>query len=139
MPNLVAFKDATADPPAAAALVAEAGEHFDLYSGDDAMTLPLLAIGAVGLVGTSTHWTGPWFRRMVDAVERDDLPSARELQARLLPSMRFVNSDDSVFTMSIKALLAEIGQPAGPCRMPLPAAPPEVAQRAREVWADLHR
>ncbi len=56
--NIVAFKDATGDPPAAAALVAQAGEHFELYSGDDAFTLPLLAAGAVGVVGPTTHWTG---------------------------------------------------------------------------------
>jgi 4-hydroxy-tetrahydrodipicolinate synthase len=62
VPNIVAFKDATGDPPAAAALIAQAGAHFDLYSGDDAYTLPLLAVGAVGVVGTSTHWTAPQFR-----------------------------------------------------------------------------
>lgn len=64
VPNIVAFKDATADPPAAAALVAQAGQRFDLYSGDDPYTLPLLAVGAVGVVGTSTHWAAPQFQQM---------------------------------------------------------------------------
>lgn len=139
VPNIVAFKDATGDAAAAAALVAEAGEHFDLYSGDDAATLPLLAAGAVGLVGTTTHWTAPWFRRMLDAAEAGDLRQARAVHARLLPSLRFVNSDESVYAMSVKAMLHAIGQPAGPCRLPLPPAPAQVQAQALEVWRALAR
>ena len=80
VPNIVAFKDATGDPGAAALLVAEAGEHLDLYSGDDSLTLPLLAIGAVGVVGTSTHWTALQFTQLIAAfqagrVERRQEPS----------------------------------------------------------------
>ncbi|WP_298925631.1 4-hydroxy-tetrahydrodipicolinate synthase [uncultured Ramlibacter sp.] len=137
VPNIVAFKDATGDPPAAAALLAEAGEHFDLYSGDDPYTLPLLAVGAVGIVGTSTHWTGPQFRRMFEAFERGDLRTAREINARLQPSFRYVNSDDCVFPMAIKAMLRTLGQEVGQCRAPLPPAPPDTEDRAREVWAQL--
>ncbi len=135
--SIVAFKDATADPPAAAALVAQAGRDFDLYSGDDAMTLPLLAVGAVGVVGTTTHWTARWFRQMVDAVARGDLVAARSAHARLVPSFEYVNSDDCVFAMSVKAMLRELGQPAGDCRLPLPPAPPGMAGRARGVWSEL--
>jgi 4-hydroxy-tetrahydrodipicolinate synthase len=137
VPNIVAFKDATGDAPAAAALVAEAGAHFDLYSGDDAATLPLLAVGAVGLVGTTTHWTASWFRRMVDAFVAGDIAAARAVHARLLPSLRYVNSDESVYAMSVKAMLRTLGQPVGPCRLPLPPAPAAVEARAREVWGAL--
>jgi 4-hydroxy-tetrahydrodipicolinate synthase len=139
VPNIVAFKDATADPPAAAALVAAAGDQFDLYSGDDAYTLPLLSVGAVGLVGTTSHWTAPQFQQMFDAFGRGEVERARLLNARLLESFRFANSDESVFSMSIKAMLRTFGLPAGECRLPLPPAPPEVEQRAREVWAALDR
>jgi 4-hydroxy-tetrahydrodipicolinate synthase len=139
VPNIVAFKDATGDPPAAAALVAQAGEHFDLYSGDDPQTLPLLACGAVGVVGTSTHWTAPWFQKMFDAFHAGDVAQARALNAQLLASFRFSNSDESVFSMSIKAMLRTLGQEVGECRLPLPPTPPGVEQRAREVWAALDR
>lgn len=138
VPNIVAFKDATADPPAAAALVAQAGEHFDLYSGDDPYTLPLLAVGAVGVVGTSTHWTGPLFQQMIAAFHRGDVATAREINARLRPSFRFINSDESVFPMSIKAMLRTLGQQVGECRLPLPPAPAETEGRAREVWDQLN-
>jgi len=138
VPNIVAFKDATADPPAAAALVAQAGEHSDLYSGDDPYTLPLLAAGAVGVVGTSTHWAGPLFQQMIAAFHRGDVAAARGLHARLLPSFKFINNDDCVFSMSIKAMLRTLGQDVGECRLPLPPAPPGTAERARAVWQELN-
>jgi 4-hydroxy-tetrahydrodipicolinate synthase len=137
VPNIVAFKDATADPPAAAALVAQAGEHFDLYSGDDPYTLPLLAAGAVGVVGTSTHWTAPQFQQMIGAFHRGEVALAREINARLQPSFRFINSDESVFSMSIKAMLRTLGQEVGDCRLPLPPAPAGTEARALQVWRQL--
>jgi 4-hydroxy-tetrahydrodipicolinate synthase len=138
VPNIVAFKDATGDAPAAAALVAQAGEHFDLYSGDDACTLPLLAVGAVGVVGTSTHWTGPQFQQMIAAFQGGRPQEARAVNARLLDSFGFINSDSSVFSMSIKAMLRALGQEVGDCRLPLPPAPPAVHAQARAVWARLN-
>ncbi|UTH74023.1 4-hydroxy-tetrahydrodipicolinate synthase [Chromobacterium sp. IIBBL 290-4] len=135
--NLVAFKDATGDPAAAARLVAEAGEHFELYSGDDALTLPLLAVGAVGVVGTSTHWTGPLFATMIAAFEQGDIYLARAINAALQPSFAFSNTDASVYSMSVKAMLRSQGLPVGECRLPLPPAPPEVEPAAREVWRQL--
>lgn len=137
VPNIVAFKDATGDAASSAALVAQAGEHFDLYSGDDAATLPLLACGAVGVVGTTTHWTAPWFVRMLDAFEAGDLAQARRLHAQLLPSFRFVNDDDCVYAMSVKAMLDGLGQLVGDCRLPLPPAPAGRREQAREVWRRL--
>jgi 4-hydroxy-tetrahydrodipicolinate synthase len=138
VPNIVAFKDATGDPPSAAALVAQAGERFDLYSGDDAYTLPLLAVGACGVVGTSTHWASPQFARMIAAFRAGDVALAQAVHARLIESFRFINSDESVFPMTIKAMLRTLGQDAGECRLPLPPAPPTVEAQARAVWSRLN-
>ena len=137
VPNIVAFKDATGDAPAAAALVAQAGEHFDLYSGDDAATLPLLACGAVGVVGTTTHWTAPWMGRLLDAFDAGDVGQARRIHAQLLDSFRFVNDDECVYAMSVKAMLDALGVPVGDCRLPLPPAPAAKREQAREVWRRL--
>lgn len=137
VPNIVGLKDATADPPAAAALVANAPPHFELYSGDDAMTLPLLAVGAVGLVGTTSHWTAPVFQQMFDAFGRGDVARARELNARLLPSFDYGSDDESVFAMSIKAMLRVLGLPVGECRLPLPPALAGKEAQARQVRAGL--
>ncbi len=139
VPNIVAFKDATGDPAAAAVLVAEAGGHFDLYSGDDPFTLPLLAVGACGVVGTSTHWTGPQFGEMIAAFGRGDVGRARAINARLQASFAFINSDECVFPMAIKAMLRTLDQPAGECRLPLPRAPAGTEDRARAVWEALQK
>jgi 4-hydroxy-tetrahydrodipicolinate synthase len=135
VPNIVALKDATGDPPAAAALLAEA--DFDLYSGDDAYTLPLLAVGAVGVVGTTTHWTAPLFAQLVAAMRHGELAEARAINARLQPSFAYVNSDECVFPMAIKALLPLLGVEAGTCRLPLPPAPEGTKERARAVCREL--
>lgn len=137
VPNAKGFKDATGDPAAAAALVAAAGEHFDLYAGDDALTLPLLAVGAVGVVGTTTHWNGDRFQGLIDAFSAGRVDEARSLNAQLLPSFRYVNNDASVYAMSVKAMLQAIGQPVGCCRLPYPDAPPEVHAQAVQLWAQL--
>ena len=139
VPNIVAFKDATGDPPAAAALVVDAGGHFDLYSGDDAYTLPLASVGAVGVVGTSTHWTGPQFQRMFAALEQGRLDEALRINATLQESFEFSNSETSVYSMSVKAMLRALGVDVGDCRLPLPSAPPEMAERAKGVWSRLQQ
>ncbi|WP_434627993.1 4-hydroxy-tetrahydrodipicolinate synthase [Chromobacterium sp. CV08] len=135
--NIVAFKDATGDVAAAARLVAEAGAHFELYSGDDALTLPLLAVGAVGVVGTSTHWTGPEFAAMIAAFETGDVARARAINAALQASFAFSNTDESVYSMSVKAMLRSQGLAVGECRLPLPTAPAGVETRAAETWRAL--
>lgn len=133
--NIVALKDATGDPPAAASLLAQV--DFDLYSGDDAYTLPLLAMGAVGVVGTTTHWTGPLFASMIRCMRLGDVGQARAINARLQSSFRYVNTDECVFPMAIKSLLPIIGVEAGGCRLPLPAAPEGTQERAYAVCREL--
>lgn len=135
VPNIVALKDATGDPAASAALLAQA--DFDLYSGDDACTLPLLAVGAVGVVSTTSHWTAPLFASMVAAMRRGDLAQARAINAKLQSSFEYVNNDECVYPMAIKALLPLLGVQAGGCRLPLPAAPEGTRERALAVCREL--
>jgi 4-hydroxy-tetrahydrodipicolinate synthase len=135
--NIVAFKDATADPPAAARLIVDVPD-LEVYSGDVAMTLALLAVGAVGVVGTSTHWTGPETGEMIRAFEKGDVVRAREINARLIDSYLFENSDTCVFSQAIKAMMRTLGLRVGECRLPLGPAPEGPEDRAREVYARLH-
>ncbi len=135
--NIVAFKDATGDPPAAARLVADVPE-LEIYSGDVAMTLSLLAVGAVGVVGTSTHWTASETGEMIAAFEKGDVVHAREINARLIESYLWENTDACVFSQSIKAMMRTLGLRVGECRLPLGPAPAGTEDRAREVYANLH-
>ena len=56
--NIVALKDAAGNPAESAVLMSQAPAGFELYSGDDGLTLPFMAIGGSGVIGVATHWTG---------------------------------------------------------------------------------
>src|SRR5487761_2220449 len=75
--NIVALKDASGDLAGAAHTKALLGERLDLYSGDDALVLPFMAIGAVGLVSVAAHWAGPEFAALVRHARSGDWVAAR--------------------------------------------------------------
>lgn len=123
-PNIVGVKDAKKDLSASARVIAETGLAY--YSGDDAYTLPLLSVGAVGVVGTSTHFTGASTATMIDAYLAGNLAEALAWFQRLLPVYT------GVFAMQgcvlVKSGLAHLGRPAGDVRRPLlPASPAQAA------------
>jgi 4-hydroxy-tetrahydrodipicolinate synthase len=139
VPTLVALKDAAGNPGATAAVVAAASAGFQVYSGDDAMTLPLLAVGAVGAVGVATHWTAPDHQEMFDLWEKGDTLGARAVNARLLESFAFETGDDAPNPIPTKAVLRHLGLPAGQARLPMGPAPAWVDERVPAVLANLQR
>lgn len=97
------------------------------YSGEDALTLSLLAVGGVGVVGTSTCLTGPGTKQMIEAYERGDVAGALRLHHALLPL--FTGIFRTQGTILVKAAMNARGLPAGPVRPPLvDATEAEVAQ-----------
>jgi 4-hydroxy-tetrahydrodipicolinate synthase len=128
VPTVVGLKDARGNPGEAAAIVAGAPDDFDLLSGDDALTLPLLAVGAVGVIGVATHWTAGLHAEMIAGHDKGDLAAAREINARLVPSFSVETGPTWVHSTAVKVALAALGQPAGPLRLPLP--PPSDGARA---------
>jgi 4-hydroxy-tetrahydrodipicolinate synthase len=139
VPNALGFKDATADPPATARLLGELGSAVDVYSGDDSYCLALAAVGAIGVIGVSTHWATPEFRELFAAVEKGDLARAREVNARLAPTFDYENSNTCVYSQAAKAAMRVLGLPVGECRLPLGPAPEGTEDRAREVLRGLGR
>jgi 4-hydroxy-tetrahydrodipicolinate synthase len=137
--NIVGVKDATADPAGAARVVAEAPEGFELYSGDDALTLPLLSVGAVGAVSVAAHWAGDEIAAMVAAWFKGDVEGAQHANASLFESYDFETSDAFPNPLPAKAACRVLGLPVGQCRLPLGPAPVELEQRARTVIANLGR
>jgi 4-hydroxy-tetrahydrodipicolinate synthase len=135
--NIVAFKDATGDPAGAASLVAELGDSIEIYSGDDGMTLPLLSVGAVGVVGVSSHWCAPEFVEMIAAFFKGDVERAREINARMLESFAWENTEESPYSVSAKAMMRTLGHAVGECRLPNGPTPPGVEDRAREIYKRL--
>ena len=137
VPTILGVKDATSDLAGSARLVAEAPDGFELYSGEDGVTLPLLAVGAVGTVGVATHWTGRLHGRMIDAFMKGDVEEARRINASLLASFAFETGDDAPNPLPTKALLRLLGLPVGQCRLPMGDAPDGLEDRARAVLAGL--
>jgi 4-hydroxy-tetrahydrodipicolinate synthase len=137
---LVALKDAAGSPAQTAALVQKAPSGFEVYSGDDALTLPLLAVGAVGVISVASHWSAPVFAEMIAAFQKGDTDGAAELNRRLIESYEFEASEAAPNPVPTKAMLRALGLPAGECRLPMGPTPPGLEERAREVWARLqHR
>ena len=139
VPNIVGVKDASGSPAGTAELIAQAPGGFEVYSGDDSLTLPLLAVGAVGVIGVATHWAGPEHGEMLAVWEKGDPVSARAVNARLLESFAFETSDLTPNPIPTKAMLRVLGLPAGQCRLPLGPAPAGLEDRARQVLRNLGR
>jgi 4-hydroxy-tetrahydrodipicolinate synthase len=137
VPTVVALKDARGNPNDAARIVAAAPADFDLYSGDTGLTLPLLAVGAVGVVGVCTHWSAGLHADMIAAFGKGDIGTAREINARLLGSFAVESGPTWVHTASVKAALAAMGLPGGPCRLPLPPLDDAVRSAVAAVLDDL--
>lgn len=135
---IIGVKDASANPSASAALVADAPDGFELYSGNDGDTLPLLAVGAVGTISVESHWAGDVVGEMIAAFHKGDIDSARDLNARLVPSHRFQSSDDAPNPVPAKAVMRMLGHPVGECRSPLGAAPEGLEEQARQLVGELH-
>jgi 4-hydroxy-tetrahydrodipicolinate synthase len=134
---IIGIKDATANPAGTAALVAEAPEGFEVYSGNDGDTLPLLAVGAVGTISVESHWAGEEVAEMIAAFAKGDVEHARQVNARLVPSHRFQSSDEAPNPVPAKAMLRTLGLPAGQCRLPLGPAPRGLEDTAQEVFSHL--
>ncbi|HVF75093.1 MAG TPA: 4-hydroxy-tetrahydrodipicolinate synthase [Acidimicrobiales bacterium] len=137
VPSVVAVKDATGDPYSAARLMAQAPSGFELYSGDDGMTLPLLAVGAVGTVGVATHWTAALQQEMLASFFKGDVEAARRINARLLPSFEFETGDANPNPVPSKAMMRVLGHRVGECRLPMGPTPDGLEDRARAILADL--
>jgi 4-hydroxy-tetrahydrodipicolinate synthase len=135
VPNIVGLKDAAGDPPATAHLVAQAPPGFEVYSGDDNMTLPLLAVGAVGVISVASHWIGPQFRAVVDAFLAGDLAAAIAGHAELLDSFDFESTPEYPNPLPAKAALRALGLRVGQCRLPMGEATAELDAHAAKIVA----
>lgn len=131
-PRIVAVKDAKGDLDASAWVLARTDLAY--YSGDDKLTLPLLSIGAVGVVGVPTHLVGARTAEMIAAYEAGDVAGALRHHRSLLPVFTgFFRTQGVILT---KAALRLAGLPGGPVRPPLVDATDEQISRLRADLAD---
>ncbi len=116
--HVVAVKDAKSDLIASSQVMAQTNLAY--YSGEDALTLPLLAVGAVGLVGTSTHFSGLGAKAMIEAYVAGDTAKALALHRQLLPIYTGIFATQGCIL--VKAGLELQGRGVGGLRSPLVSA-----------------
>ncbi|GAB3114861.1 4-hydroxy-tetrahydrodipicolinate synthase [Janibacter alkaliphilus] len=132
-PRIQAVKDAKGDLAATSEVLART-DHL-IYSGEDALTLPLLAIGAVGMVSVTGHVAGREHVELLAATERGDLATARQIHTRLLPLVQAMMTTSQGAIMA-KAALVELGViDHATVRLPLVEGPPEHLEILRKGMA----
>ena len=134
-PLVVALKDAVGDFERGAWLLRETG--IRIYSGDDALTLPWLSIGASGVVGVTTHVAGDAYAQMVRSVDAGDLAAAQAINASLVPVVRAIMglTQGAIAAKVAMSLLGVI--PDANVRLPLTSATDDQVAAIRAALVDL--
>ncbi|MDF2535752.1 MAG: 4-hydroxy-tetrahydrodipicolinate synthase [Bacillales bacterium] len=115
--NIVAVKEASGDLSAMTEIISGTPDDFELYCGDDGLTLPSLAIGAVGVVSVASHIIGTDMQEMISLFYKHQLDHAAKLHQKLLPIMKGLFAAPS--PAPVKAALNHKGIQVGSVRLPL--------------------
>ncbi len=130
-PHIVAVKDAVGELTFTTKTRLATGEGFAIYSGDDINTLPMMAVGAVGVVSVAAHLAGKQIKTMVEAAKEGDLTNARRLHLALAPLAGTLFLEPN--PMPVKAALNALWEPVGNPRSPLVPASDETVQKVKEA------
>jgi 4-hydroxy-tetrahydrodipicolinate synthase len=135
LPNVVAYKAASGTTEEVSRLRLLCGKRLALYSGDDALTLPMLAVGAVGVVSVASHLAGLQIRALIQAFLEGDNATALAVHEALLPLCRALFCTTN--PIPLKAALELSGWPVGAPRLPLLSADSNVRERLSSILAAL--
>lgn len=115
--NIIAVKEASGSMDQASLIRRLCPADFLIYSGEDDMTLPLLSLGASGVISVASHLIGEQIQEMVAAFEQGENDRALELHLRYFHVFKqlFIRANP----IPLKYALSRVGLPAGPCRLPL--------------------
>ncbi|WP_016924310.1 4-hydroxy-tetrahydrodipicolinate synthase [Prochlorothrix hollandica] len=135
IPNIVAIKEASGNLDQASTVRRLTPSDFGLYSGDDSLTLPMLAVGASGVVSVASHLVGDRLQSMIQAFEQGKTTTATQLHLDLLPLFQvlFVTANP----IPVKTALTLQGWDVGNLRLPLVAMPDDLRQQLQQVMENL--
>lgn len=117
LPNVVCMKEASGNLSQIAAIIEHAPEGFEVYSGDDSLTLPVMSIGGVGIVSVASHIAGRQMKEMVNAFFDGNLKEAASLHRKLMPIFEGLFAYPS--PGPTKEALNQLGIDVGGVRLPL--------------------
>ncbi|MGC1309523.1 MAG: 4-hydroxy-tetrahydrodipicolinate synthase [Phormidesmis sp.] len=135
IPNIVAIKEASGNLDQVSEIARRAPADFEIYSGDDSLTLPMLSVGAVGVVSVASHLVGDLLQQMIRAFETGKVREAAALHHKLFPLYKSLFSITS--PIPLKVALELQGWAVGRCRLPLCESTPELRQNMKEILAQL--
>lgn len=115
--NIVSIKEASGDLDAAAEIIENTPASFSVYSGDDSLTLPMLAIGGTGVVSVAAHIIGNEMQDMITRFKTGDVKTAATIHRQLLPTMKALFAAPN--PTPVKAALNLTGIEAGGVRLPM--------------------
>jgi 4-hydroxy-tetrahydrodipicolinate synthase len=118
LPGIVGVKEASGDIDQMGLVSAGKPAGFNIWSGDDSFTLPLMAIGGYGVICVVSHIAGGSMRRMIQAYLDHDVDTARRIHLALLPVIKTLMTT-AANPVPVKSVLNAMGFPAGPFRLPL--------------------
>jgi len=133
--NIVGVKEASGDISQIADIVNRVPDHFKVLSGDDSMTLPLIAVGGVGLISVASNEAPRNLTALTTACLNNNWDEARRLNRELFPLMKanFIETSPG----PVKAALAMMGKIKEVYRLPIVPVKPETKERLRTILVDL--
>jgi len=133
--NIVATKEASGNLIQVAEIVGDAPNGFEVYSGDDGLTLPVLAVGGVGVVSVSAHLVGKDMKAMHTAFFAGKMGEAACLNCKMLPIVKALFQPTTPSPVPLKAALNLMGVPVGGVRLPLVEATDAEAAIVKQALA----
>ncbi|QZZ23763.1 4-hydroxy-tetrahydrodipicolinate synthase [Leptothermofonsia sichuanensis E412] len=135
LPNIVSIKEASGSLDQASEIRRATPPNFSIYSGDDSLTMPLLAVGGAGVVSVASHLVGSQLQQMIQAFEAGQVQAAIQTHLRLFPLFKalFLTTNP----IPIKAALRLQGWRVGNPRLPLVDIPTDLSAKLKSVMVDL--
>lgn len=133
--NIAGIKEASGDMTQVSWIRAMTSSDFAIYSGNDADTLPVLALGGRGVISVAGNLVSRTMKAMIESFEAGNTPKARDLHLKLLPLFEalFVESNP----IPVKYAMSLLGMPAGPLRLPLVEISDAAAKEVRDALSGL--
>ncbi|MBO1348372.1 MAG: 4-hydroxy-tetrahydrodipicolinate synthase [Hormoscilla sp. GUM202] len=134
--NIVAIKEASGSLDRVSQIRSMTAPEFEIYSGDDSLTLPLLSVGGKGAVSVASHVVGSQLQEMIQAFGAGQTQKATEIHLQLFPLFKALFTTTN--PIPVKAALRLQGWEVGSTRLPLAEPPEQVNQTIKTVLTELN-
>lgn len=133
--NIIGIKEASGNLAQIGKIIAATPDNFLVYSGDDAFTFPLLALGGDGVISVASHVAGPQIKKMINLFKKGDFKKALDYHHKLMPLFKtlFLKTNPILTKASVEL----IGFPVGPPRLPLIEATTEDRQKLKKILEEI--